>query len=95
MPMAHSQVYDSLKDSGEMPEASLAYFDAEGAESLLYELRFLAVDKRVEPAMYIVANNLDVKARCDINVAVPIAARSMTSQRVRIPANLMHAAHAA
>ena len=46
-----------------MPEASLAYFDADGAEGLLYELRFLAVEKRVEPAMYIVANNLDVKAR--------------------------------
>ena len=45
-----------------MPEAALAYFDTDGAESLLYELRFLAVDKRVEPAMYIVANNLDVKA---------------------------------
>ena len=57
------QVYESLKASGELPEATLAYFDADGAEHLLYELRFLAVDKRVEPAMYIVANALDVKVR--------------------------------
>jgi hypothetical protein len=54
-------VYESLKASGELPPATLQYFDAEGAEYLLYELRFLAVEKRVEPAMYIVANNLDVK----------------------------------
>ncbi len=33
IPTASSQVYDSLKDSGEMPEASLAYFDADGAEA--------------------------------------------------------------
>ncbi len=54
-------MYESLKASGELPPATLQYFDAEGAEYLLYELRFLAVEKRVEPAMYIVANNLDVK----------------------------------
>ena len=54
-------MYDSLKASGELPEETLAHFDTDGAEDLLYELRFLGVEKRVEPARYIVANNLDVK----------------------------------
>jgi len=39
-PTAHPQVYDSLKDSGEMPEASLAYFDADGAEASVINLKY-------------------------------------------------------
>ena len=41
----------------------MSHFDSEGAENLLYEMRFLAVTKRTEPAKYIVANNLDARVR--------------------------------
>ena len=56
-------MYDSLKASGEVSEETLAHFDSEGAENLLYEMRFLAATRRVEPAKYIVANNLDARVR--------------------------------
>ena len=56
-------MYESLKASGEVPEETLAHFDSEGAENQLYEMRFLAATRRVEPAKYIVANNLDARVR--------------------------------
>lgn len=60
------QVYESLKTSDEVSEETLSFFDSEGAEYLLYEMRFLAVTKRVEPAKYIVANNLDARVRLPV-----------------------------
>ena len=57
------QVYESLKASGELSEEVLSHFDSDGAENLLYQMRFLAASRRVEPAKYIVANNLDARVR--------------------------------
>jgi hypothetical protein len=54
-----SIVYKSLKKSGEMSEHSLAYFDQDGGERLLHELRFLSVDQRVAAAVYIVGQQMD------------------------------------
>ncbi len=54
-----SLVYKSLKKSGEMSEQSLAYFDQEGGERLLHELRFLSVEQRVAAAIYIVEQQMD------------------------------------
>ncbi len=54
-----SIVYKSLKKSGEMSEQSLAYFDQEGGERLLHELRFLSVEQRVAAAIYIVEQQMD------------------------------------
>jgi hypothetical protein len=57
------QVYESLAKSGELPEEKLRYFDAEGAEFLLYEYRFLTVPRRIAAAEYIVDNQLDKQVR--------------------------------
>ena len=54
-----SIVYKSLEKSGEMSEQSLAYFDQEGGERLLHELRFLSVEQRVSTASYIVEQQMD------------------------------------
>ena len=56
-----AQVYESLKASGELSEEVLGHFDSEGAENLLYEMRFLAASRRVEPAKYIVEQNLEAR----------------------------------
>lgn len=59
--VAAEQVYESVKRSGEMDEAMLAYFDVEGGEALLYELRFLSIRQRTQAAIYIVTNDLSAQ----------------------------------
>ena len=54
-----SMVYTSLKKSGQVSEASLEYFDQDGGERLLHELRFLSVEQRVAAANYIVDQQMD------------------------------------
>lgn len=54
-----ASVYDSLKQSPEVPDEVVDYFGSEGGEYLLYELRFLSVQQRVAPAVYIAENQLD------------------------------------
>jgi hypothetical protein len=54
-----SMVYLSLKKSGQVDEGDLAYFDQDGGERLLHELRFLSVDQRVATANYIVEKGMD------------------------------------
>jgi len=51
-------VYESIKAPGLVTPGALAHFDAEGAEALLYELRFLSVRQRAPAAQYIADNNL-------------------------------------
>lgn len=52
-----SMVYLSLKKSGKVPD--LEYFDQQGGESLLHELRFLSVNQRIVTANYIASNELN------------------------------------
>lgn len=59
------QVYDSLKQSPVVPDEVLDHYSNDGGESLLYELRFLPVDKRTPPALYIAENGLDTRVRQD------------------------------
>lgn len=57
-PASHLQVYDSIQAPGLLTPGALAHFDAEGAEALLYELRFLSVRQRAPVAQYIADNDL-------------------------------------
>jgi hypothetical protein len=52
-----SMVYGSLRKSGKVP--NLEFFDQDGAETLLHELRFLSVNQRVDAANYIAENCLN------------------------------------
>ncbi|BDA49792.1 Rubisco accumulation factor 1, chloroplastic [Coccomyxa sp. Obi] len=52
------QVYESLKRSGELTPAQLAYFDREDGAELLYEMRLLSTN-RPPTAAYIADNELD------------------------------------
>jgi hypothetical protein len=54
-----SQVYESLRQAGDVPEETLEYFTQDGGDALVYELRFLAVENRSDPACYIANNQLD------------------------------------
>ena len=59
-----AQVYDSLaKEGSGFPPQKLAYFDVEGGEDLLHEMRFLAVAARPASAEYIVDGGLDAVVR--------------------------------
>lgn len=51
-------MYESIKAPGLLSPGALAHFDAEGAEALLYELRFLSVRQRAPAAQYIADNDL-------------------------------------
>ncbi len=53
------QVYESLAKAEDFPAEKLAYFDVEGGEDLLHEMRFLPVAARPAAAEYIVDNGLD------------------------------------
>lgn len=53
-----AQVYESITAPGLLSPGALAHFDAEGAEALLYELRFLSVRQRAPAAQYIADNDL-------------------------------------
>ncbi len=57
-----SQVYESLKRSGELTPAQLAYFDREDGAELLYEMRLLSTN-RPPTAAYIADNRLDPPVR--------------------------------
>ncbi len=52
-------MFDSLKRGGEVSDEILDYYSREGGDGLLYELRFLSVEQRVDPAVYIAVNDLD------------------------------------
>lgn len=56
-----AQVYQSLQRSGECSKETLNYFDREGADVLLYELRFNAGPSRPDAATYIAENQLDTQ----------------------------------
>lgn len=55
------EVYQSLQRSGECSKETLNYFDREGADVLLYELRFNAGPSRPDAATYIAENQLDTQ----------------------------------
>lgn len=57
------QVYDSLKQGAGVAEEVLDHFSRQGGQHLLYELRFLSVQRRAAPAMYIAENGLDQRVR--------------------------------
>jgi hypothetical protein len=46
-----------------MPAEVLEYFSQEGGQHLLYELRFLPVNKRAAPAIYMAENGSDQRVR--------------------------------
>lgn len=50
-----------MKKSGELSPYALAYFDGEGGEMLLYELRFLSIRQRAQAAQYIADNELSAQ----------------------------------
>lgn len=54
-----ASVYESLRQAGDVPEETLEYFTQDGGDALVYELRFLAVENRSDPACYIANNQLD------------------------------------
>ena len=54
-----SQVYQSLERSSDFSKDMLKYFDAEGADVLLYELRFLSAEVRPAAAAYIADKQLE------------------------------------
>lgn len=71
-------MYDSLKQAPTVPDEVLDYFSNEGGESLLYELRFLPVEKRTPPALYIAANGLDTRVRIHcVPVYAPYGPRNL------------------
>ena len=59
---AACQVYQSLQKSTEVSKDILQYFDAQGADVLLYELRFLSVETRPAAAAYIATKQLEPPA---------------------------------
>ena len=69
------QVYDSLGKAEEFPAEKLAYFDVEGGEDLLHEMRFLPVAARPAVAEYIVDNGLDAT----VCKAMPLAPHAWVS----------------
>ena len=65
-------MYESLRGSGVLPPATMAFFDADGEEQL-YELRFLSVKQRVPAAEYIAERGLgpdEAKVCVDYRVCV-------------------------
>lgn len=92
-----STVYDSLQASGTMAPQALARFDRpEVGPSLLYPFRFLAAERRVEAAQYIIAGDLDIEVRAPppplcvpchgVGVGVPTAGCAV---RHSLPATLL------
>ncbi len=63
-------MYESLKKSGELSPAQLAYFDREDGAELLYEMRLLSTN-RPATAAYIVDNELDPTVRTFIYLENP------------------------
>ena len=57
------QVYQSLKKSGECSPITIKYFDVEGGDLLLYELRFLSAELRASAAKYIADGQLEPQVR--------------------------------
>ena len=57
-PRPAPQVHESISAPGLLSPAALAHYDSEGAEALLYELRFLSVRQRAPAAQYIADNDL-------------------------------------
>lgn len=55
-------MYDSLQQTN-VPQQFLEYFSQEGGENLLYELRFLPVNARAPPAIYMAENGFDQRVR--------------------------------
>jgi hypothetical protein len=53
-----SQIYDSLKAGG-APPSVLEYYDRDGGECLLYELRFLSIQQRLSAAEYMARQELE------------------------------------
>ena len=56
-------MYESLRRASTFPNEKLSYFDTEGAEELLYEMRNLGVSLRPTTAEYIADNDLDPYVR--------------------------------
>jgi hypothetical protein len=65
-----AQIYDSLAAAGGAAPDILAHYDQEGAEHLLYELRFLSLAQRVATSTYIAQCGLDPKGALQLARAV-------------------------
>ena len=61
-------MHQSLARSEGCTPEILRYFDIEGTDVLLYELRFLSADVRPAVATYIAQHNLEPYVRSDISL---------------------------
>ena len=57
--ISSASIYDALKSSGLVKNDIMAYYDNDGAEELLHEVRFLSLRQRAAAVVYIAENSLD------------------------------------
>ena len=71
-----ASIYDALKKSGLIDPKVMAYYDIDGTEELLHELRFLSLSQRCAAVAYIAQKGLD-------QVGCTVLARAMKEHERR------------